>query len=75
MQKESTLPAEIKNQVQNSGMELSVAESIASYYATFMTQAQEQSNLLKGLSHEKEEDVVTAKRIRLDLSKIGRAHV
>lgn len=70
MKKENQLPAEIKNQVKNSGMKLSIAETIASFYATFMQQAQEQSLLLKVLSKDNAEDVEKAKRIRLDLGKI-----
>lgn len=64
------LPVEIKKQAETSGIEMTTAEAIASNYVPFMNQAQEQANLLKGLTHENEEDVKTAKRIRLDLGKI-----
>jgi hypothetical protein len=72
MQKEKTtaLPAEIQNQITESKVDLNIAENIASYYATFFTQAQEEANKLKGLSVDSPEDVETAKRIRLDLGKI-----
>ena len=63
-------PAQIKYQVEKSGMEMSIAEKIASNYATFMTEAQLQAHLLKDLSFDNEEDVATAKRIRIDLGKI-----
>jgi len=69
-QTKNQFPAKIKYQVEKSGMEMSIAENIAVNYANFMTQAQEQSHLLKDLSFDNEEDVATAKRIRIDLGKI-----
>lgn len=67
------LPAPIQEEIQKVegfGMELNVAETIASYYATFLSQAKAEGDKLKGLSAENPEDVEKAKRIRLDLGKI-----
>lgn len=71
MEKASTLPAKLEEQVQGSGIELSKAESIASNYAPFLVQISEQAKLLKGLKDDSPEDVATARRVRIDLGKIS----
>jgi len=70
VEKKENLPAEIKSQVDSSGIELSKAEKIASNYVPFMAQAQDISNKLKGLDFENPEDVAIAKRARLDLGSV-----
>lgn len=68
--KQNQLPEKLVQAVEQSGIELNVAEKIASEYAPFMIKAQEIASGLKGLKKEVAEDAVKAKRIRIDLGKI-----
>ena len=70
MTDQTTLPAPLKKAAEESQMALNRAEKIASNYAPFLGQLQEQADALKKLSHKKPEDIEKAKRIRIDIGHI-----
>lgn len=65
-----TIPAQLLETVENSGLELSKAERYAVGYAPLMGEVIEQAALLKGLDKTSVEDAAKAKRVSLDLGKI-----
>jgi colicin import membrane protein len=66
---QNTLPAQLDEQVKNSGIELSEAQSLAANYAPFFEVVAAKEAELKLLEKGNAAHVASAKRIRIDLGK------
>ena len=66
---QTTLPAQLDEQVKNSGLELSEAQSLAANYAPFFEVVAAKEAELKVLEKGNAAHVASAKRIRVDLGK------
>ena len=70
MAETTQLPAKIAEAIEQSGIELSKAESIAANYAPFMNAVSQQAAIVKALKKGDIDDLEKAKRARIDLGKI-----